>query len=54
MAEVCGLKGEGLIPFWVQVPVYDSTPVLETTTPEFDIWVTAACKVMDMMEIQSV
>jgi len=48
LAEVCGLKGEGLIPFWVQVPVYDSTPVLEMTTPEFDIGVTAAYKVTDM------
>jgi len=54
MVEVCSLKGEGFIPFWVQVPVYDSTPVLETTTPEFDIGVTAACKVTDMMEIQGV
>ena len=43
--EVCSLKGEGLVPFRVQVPMYDSTPVLETTTPEFDIGVTASCKV---------
>ena len=43
MTGVCDLEREGLIPFWVQVPVYDRAPVLERMALEFHIWVTATC-----------
>lgn len=36
-------KREGLIPFWVQVPMHDSGTVLELSTLELHIGITSAC-----------
>ena len=40
--ELAGDKGEGLVPFWVQVPVHNSGTVLELTVLELNIRITGA------------
>ena len=36
-------EAEALVPFRIQVPVYDGTTVLEATALEFHIRITASC-----------
>ena len=42
--QAARFEAEALVPFWIQIPMYDGTAVLETTTLEFDVRITAACK----------
>ena len=43
--QAARLEAEALVPFRIQVSMYDGTAILETTTLELHIWITTACNV---------
>ena len=42
--QAARFEAEALVPFRIQVPMYDGTAILEATTLEFDVRITAACR----------
>lgn len=40
-AQVLSLEGETLVPFWIQVPMYDGTAIFERWALELDVRITA-------------